>query len=112
MFGNPWYNKIDFEYPTEAIFAQMPPDVKLVSVQFSTWHQNNCAISGIKCIYSNEQESPLFKKDGAQLYNTKEIKFDSLEKVASVQAYDNNEIWNCVYSVTFIDSNSNQIATY
>ena len=83
MFGNPEGKQVDIEYPTEAIFAQMPSGVTLSSIEFSTWEQNRAAISGIKCSYSNSQKSPLFKaKD--QLYHTQVINFDSTRKVARV----------------------------
>jgi len=83
-FGDPDGKQVDFEYPTEAIFAQMPPGLTLTSIQFSSWHQTSPAISGVKLVYSNQTESPLFKKDGIQLYNTQSINFNSNRKVARV----------------------------
>ena len=62
-FGNPGHKKVNVVYPTESIFAKMPPGVRLKSIEFSTWSEDRAGISGTKCTYSNELESPLFKKD-------------------------------------------------
>ena len=81
LFGN---KSVNFEYPTEAIFAQMSPNLTLTSIQFSTYHQSYSFISGIKLVYSDQTESPLFKKDGVELYHTQSINFNSNRKVARV----------------------------
>ena len=52
LFGNP-FGQVDFEYPNEAVFAQMPSDLKLTSLQFSCYSLTNAEISAIKCMYSN-----------------------------------------------------------
>ena len=83
-FGDPQGKQVNFEHPTEAIFAQMPPGLTLTSIQFSTWAQTNSAIAGVKLVYSNQTESPLFKDDEVELYHTRSIKFDSTRKVARV----------------------------
>ena len=43
---------------------QMPPDVTLKSLEFSTFHEDEGFISAVKCTMSNDQSSPLFIKTG------------------------------------------------
>ena len=71
-FGNPNNKQVNYKYPAEHIFAQMPSSITLTSIEFSTFSKGMWAgISGIKCRYSNQQESPLFQnRDGDELYHT------------------------------------------
>ena len=83
-FGNSRGEQVNLEYPTEAIFEQMPSGLTLTSIEFSTYHKIDTAISGIKLRYSNMKESPLLKKDGVHLHHTQSINFNHASKVARV----------------------------
>ena len=52
-------DKIDFEWPTQALFDSMLPDVSLKSIELKGFGN---VIAGVKCTLSNGQASPMFER--------------------------------------------------
>lgn len=52
--------KFDFEWPTQMMLDQMPPDVSIKSIEFGFNYNVNYSISAVRCTLSHGQSHDLF----------------------------------------------------
>jgi len=75
--------EINFEWPTEANFEKMSPDVKLQSLEFMNYMNN---LGSVKVNLSNEQSSPVFKSQYLFSNFGGTIVFDPNDTIRAVNA--------------------------
>jgi len=55
-------HELSFEWPTQDMFGQMQPDVKIKSLTFKSYRSGR--ISSVQCALTNGQSSQVFEKPG------------------------------------------------
>ena len=101
--------RINFEWPTQAMLDQMPPGVSLKSLHFKLC---DGTISSVKCTLTNGIESPVFENPQFNHYDSKTIEFDPKRPVRAVSSYDLNGHWIAIRELRFLDGAGSELYSY
>ena len=98
--------KKNFEWPTQELFNQLPPDIFLESIRLASYNGGMCLA---QCTLSRNKKQPLLKSGYnyrlGDLKDLKVLKFDRNKKVKSVKVVPRSHI-------SFVDKGGSTIASF